>query len=91
MSKVKEWWKYSSLRFYCLNAKHNYDFWLNSKKVYTDIEYMRPTSVRKTSFEKTKKRRFRGYEYKGKLYLDNPGLSIKERDVWENWKKKKLI
>jgi len=90
--RIKIWWKYSSFRFYCLNAKHNYDFWLNSRRVFTTIEYLKFAShLRSSSFKKQKKKRFVGYEYKGKIYLDNPGISIKERDVWEKWKEKGLI
>lgn len=29
--------------------------------------------------------------YKGSIYLDNPGIPNIDRDVWEAWKKKKLI
>ena len=89
---LKKWWKYSSLRFFILNAKHNYDFWLNSKKIFREIEFIKfNSSFRNNSFSKEKRKRFVGYEYKGKIYLDNPGLIIKDRDLWEVWKKKKLI
>jgi hypothetical protein len=88
---LKKWWKYSSLRFYVLNAIHNYDFWLNSKKVYTKIEFPKSNSFRNNKYIKEERKRFLGYEYKGKIYLDNPGLIINDRDLWERWKKKKLI
>ena len=88
---MKKWWKYSSLRFYVLNTLHNYDFWLNSKKVFTTIEFPKPTSFRNQVYQKETRKRFVGYNYKGKIYLDNRGLSINERDVWESWKSKKLI
>ena len=90
---MKEWWKYSSLRFYILNAIHNYDFWLNSKKVFEKIEYLKPASMsfRNNKYDKITKKRFLGYKYKGKVYLDNPGLSITDRQVWEKWKKNGLI
>lgn len=88
---LKEWWKYSSLRFYILNALHNYRFWLNSKKVYTTIEFTKSNSFRNTNYMKEKRKRFLGYQYKGKIYLDNPGLTINDRVLWEHWRKKKLI
>ena len=88
---LKKWWKYSSLRFYFLTSKHNYGFWLNAKKIYTIIEFPKETSFRNQVYEKITRKRFLGYQYKGKIHLDNPGLSIKERDIWEHWKKNKLI
>ena len=88
---LKKWWKYSSLRFYVLNTLHNYDFWLNSKKVYTTIEFTKSNSFRNTDYKQEKRKRFLGYEYKGKIYLDNPGIIISDRVLWEHWKKKKLI
>lgn len=90
---IKKWWKYSTLRFYVLNAVHNYGFWLNSKKTFETIEYLKPASMsfRNKKYDKIIKKRFVGYYYKNKLYLDNPGLSITDRDVWEEWKKRKLI
>ena len=90
MSYLKRWWKYSSLRFYILNAKCNYSFWFFCKKEYKTIEYFTYNSLRRSP-KKISKKRFIGYRYKGHLYLDNPGLSIKERDVWEAWKKKGLL
>lgn len=88
---LKKWWKYSSLRFYVLNTLHNYDFWLNSKKVYTTIEFTKSNSFRNIDYKKETRKRFLGYEYKGKIYLDNPGIIISDRDLWEHWKKKNLI
>ena len=40
--------------------------------------------------EKTpvKKKRFVGYKYKGKTYLDNPGFKDVEEEVWHLWKSK---
>lgn len=88
---IKKWWKYSSLRFYILNALHNYNFWLKSQKIFTTIDFPKATSFRNQKYEKQVRKRFLGYQYKGKIYLDNPGLIIPERDVWECWKNKKLI
>lgn len=91
VSDTKLWWRYSSLRFFILNASWNYRFWLNAKKQYEEKEY-RP--INENGFytgEKKKIRKFVGYLYNGETYLDNPGLPIKDRDVWEKWKKKGLI
>ena len=87
----KKWWKYSKLRYYVLNAKDNYDFWLRSKKIFKTIEYKEIASFRNLDFKKVRKKRFVGYQYKGKIYLDNPGIIISDRDVWKSWKKKNLF
>ncbi len=90
---LKKWWKYSTVRFYVLNTIHNYDFWLNSQKIFETKEYLKPAtmSFRNNKYDKIVKKRFVGYKYKNKIYLDNPGLSIVERDVWEEWKTRGLI
>ncbi len=90
---IKERWKYSVIRFYVLNAIHNFSFWLNANKIFEEIKYKKPASMsfRNQKYDNIVKRRFVGYKYKNKVYLDNPGLQIKERDVWEEWKKKKLL
>ena len=91
---LKNWWKYSSIRFYVLNAKFNYGFWLKSKKKFDYIKFNKPQPFKINTthkIEKITKKRFVGYEYEGEVYLDNPGFKIKNRDVWENWKKKGLI
>ncbi len=90
---LKKWWKYSTVRFYVLNTIHNYDFWLNSQKVFEIKEYLKPASLsfRSNKYDKILKKRFVGYKFKNKIYLDNPGLSITERDVWEEWKRRGLI
>jgi len=41
--------------------------------------------------KKVSKKRFVGYMYKGNIYYDNPGLQIKDGDLWNKWKKDKLI
>lgn len=92
-------WKYSKLRFYLLNTIWNYRFWLYSKKIYKDINYVTEIGdyemddffKLKKNKKPVKKRRFVGYFFENNIYLDNPGMPIKERDVWEKWKKKKLI
>jgi hypothetical protein len=36
-------------------------------------------------------KRFIGYVYNNKIYLDNPGLENIDRDTWKAWKKKGLL
>lgn len=87
---LKNWWKYSSLRFYILNTLWNYKFWLGAKKVFENITYNKKDRFGILESSITKKH-FKGYLYNGKLFLDNPGIPNIERDVWEIWKTKKLI
>ena len=92
-------WRYSRIRFYLLNAKWNYKFWLFAKKMYKtktfqiedgdyDMDFDYTLKKKKKSILK---RRFVGYFFENNLYLDNPGLKIDDRKTWEIWKKKKLI
>lgn len=90
IKQIKTWWKYSSLRFYWLNTKFNYDFWLKSNKEYKWISFSKGNPFR-NDYRRVEKQRFVGYRYKGSLFWDNPGLLIPDRDVWEKWKKKGLI
>ena len=87
---MKNWWKYSSLRFYILNIIHNYKFWLNAKKLYDITKSSQKDRLGNTTTVSSKKR-FKGYVYNGKIYLDNPGIPNIERGVWESWKAKGLI
>lgn len=89
---LKFWWKHSSFRYYALNLRYNISFWLNAKKIYSNIEFTKESSsFRNKLYQKETRKRFIGYQYKNKIYLDNPGMSIPDRDVWESWKKKNLI
>jgi len=85
------WWKYSTLRFYILNAMWNYKFWLNAKKVYDTVTYNTHVSRLGERGSPVTKKRFKGYSYKGKIYLDNPGIPDIPKDVWSAWKKQGLI
>ncbi len=87
---LKDWWKYSSLRFYILNTIWNYKFWLGAKKIFDNIVLNKKDrfGILESSINK---KRFKGYLYKGQIYLDNPGIPNIDRDVWEAWKKKGLI
>lgn len=90
ISKFKKWWKYSSIRFYVLNALWNYRFWISCKKKYKQISYFKRDFFKNNSHKVTK-RRFDGYLYKGSVYLDNPGMQNIDKDVWDEWKKKGLF
>ena len=92
-------WKHSKLRFYIKNALWNYKFWFFATKVYNNFNY----EVSDKGFhldivmkmlpkkKKVSKRRFAGYFYKGRLYLDNPGLQNIDEETWKAWRKKGLI
>ena len=91
-------WKYSRLRFYILNTKWNYGFWIFARKVYRDFKYQTKTGefvdttfkiIERKSPEKS--RRFVGYMYKNRIYQDNPGIQDIDADTWKAWKKKGLI
>jgi hypothetical protein len=94
-----KFWKHSKLRFYIKNAIWNYKFWFFAKKIYKDFHYetddqgFNVDTVLKmhTKKKKMKKRRFAGYFYEGRLYLDNPGLQNIDHETWEAWRKKGLI
>ena len=88
---IKNWWKYSVLRFYVLNTCWNYKFWLNAKKIYELIPQTNYTNRLVENEIPGSKKRFKGYMYKGRIYLDNPGIPNIERDVWNVWKDKKII
>lgn len=88
--KLKTWWKYSAFRFYIKNALWNYKFWIYSRPEYTNISYLKKNFFN-VGQERINKRRFLGYKYKGKIYLDNPGLQNIEPEVWNVWKIKKLV
>lgn len=88
--KIIKTWKCSKIRFYIKNTIWNYKFWVLCKRKYEDITYFEKDFFRNNK-NKVIKRRFVGYEYKGKIYLDNPGLQDIEKYVWDSWKRKKLI
>ena len=39
MNLMQKKWYFSNLRFYLKNAIWNYKFWLNSKKIFEEVEY----------------------------------------------------
>ena len=96
---LKNIWKYSHLRFYILNAMWNYKFWLNAKKLYRNISYQIDDGEYDMNFDYTlkkkkktiTKKRFVGYFFNNNVYIDNPGISVEDRETWVRWKKKGLI
>jgi hypothetical protein len=74
------------IRFYLRNAIWNYWFWLNCKRKFVEYSFIKKNPINNKR-EKIVKRRFVGYEYKGKIYIDNPGISIKNKDEWDVVKK----
>jgi len=88
--KISIWWKFSALRFYIKNSIWNYKFWLFCEKDYKNISYFKKLFYRMNK-QKILKNRFKGYRYQGKVYLDNPGVQIEDKEVWHEWKRKGLI
>lgn len=91
ISKIKKIWYFSSIRFYIKNLIWNYNFWLKSKKIFYFENYkLKDINGFFTGKEKNIKK-FKGFLYKDKIYLDNPGFSISDRELWSHWKNKGLI
>lgn len=96
-------WKHSRLRFYILNTLWNYKFWLFAEKIYRmhtyevvednlSLEDVDITGKIRFKKKKVTKRRFIGYKYDGRMYLDNPGFRhMVDEETWKAWKKKGLI
>jgi len=99
MKLFKNTWKHSRLRFYILNAKWNYKFWLFAKKMHKTVSYQIEEGDYDMDFDYKLKRnkktvykkRFIGYFFENNIYLDNPGIKIDDRETWEAWKKKGLV
>lgn len=87
---IKRKWYFSSLRFYYLNAKWNYNFWLKCTREYKTLEYYHFSNLKEEP-QKLSKLRFIGYKFNNTIYIDNPGFPIKDRELWKCWKKKGLI
>lgn len=96
----RKWWKYSRWRFYYLNLKWNYSFWLGCRKIYKKVYYKKEddtdfhidpyTGKMKFKTIQVSTKRFEGFMYKGMIVDDNPGFPI-DRDTWVKWKKKGFI
>jgi len=97
------WWRHSRLRFYILNVVWNYNFWLFAEKIFKIHTYnvedknLSLDNVDITGHiiynkKRVDKRRFVGYMYDGRMYLDNPGFKhTVDKVTWEAWKRKGLI
>lgn len=90
MKSLKSYWEISKIRFYIKNTIWNYSFWLFCKKKYKTISYIKQ-DVKNLKRENVSKKKFEGYLYKGKVYLDNPGLQNIKKSTWKSWKKKNLF
>ena len=92
--------------FYILNTLWNYKFWLYKNKICKEhiyeivdenelLDLNNVDITGKIVYNKKKrvsKRRFIGYLYKNRMYLDNPGIRhLVKKSTWEVWKKKGLI
>ncbi len=92
-------WKHSVIRFYIKNTIWNYKFWLFAKKMYKNVTYQIEDGDYNVDVyyhaNKNKKvvskKRFVGYLYNKKLYIDNPGFHVDDYETWKSWKRKKLI
>ncbi len=91
MKQLRKLWYYSAIRFYVNNLIWNYQFWFLAKKVYTTEEYTVRHEKGYLTDETKILKKFQGYDYKGTIYLDNPGMPIKDRVLWLKWKNKGLI
>ena len=91
MNLMQKKWYFSNLRFYLKNAIWNYKFWLNSKKIFEEVEYRVKDQNGFYTGEIRKFKKFKGFQYKEKIYLDNPGFEIENRELWIHWKNKGLI
>jgi hypothetical protein len=76
------------IKIYIKNAIWNYKFWFFCKRKYVEYSYIKKNPINGKR-EKMVKKRFLGYEYKGKIYQDNPGMPIKKESDW-NFIKKQL-
>jgi hypothetical protein len=93
---LKKAWKHSKLRFYIVNAKWNFRFWLHCKKVYEDLVYEEPIDdfqvgpdmKIKQSKKIHRRKRFKGYYYNGDIYLDNPGIQGEDEETMKAWMRK---
>lgn len=92
----------SRIGFYFLNLRWNLKFWLLSEKVYKDFSYLVNDGIDENSIYdvgvkiKFKKKtitskRFIGFLYEGRIYLDNPGIQNVKKEIKDSWIKKRLL
>lgn len=91
MNKMTEKWYFSKLRFYLKNLIWNYYFWLTAKKVYKIENFKIKDSKGFYTGESKNIKKFIGFSFRNKIYLDNPGFPITDRELWKVWKNKGLI
>lgn len=95
-------WKYSKVRFYILNLIWNYKFWIFSEKIYQNHSFQvnEELDMNKTNPEgrvgykkrTINQRRFIGYMFEGKMYLDNPGVKeFVDKETSRRWIEKGFI
>ncbi len=99
-------WKHSKIRFYLKNMIWNYRFWIYAKPVYVFRKYKIPIhnleekltdgfdyyyDTFNQQYEYREVKRFMGYQYKDKIYLDNMGMENIDEDTWISWIKKRLV
>jgi hypothetical protein len=89
VKKIKNFWKFSKFRFYIKNIICNVEFFFFSKKMYRFVDYTEGEMIFRP--KKVRKKRFVGYKYKNRIYLDNPGFEDLEPEVWHYWKEKKYF
>ncbi len=85
-----------------MNCTWNYKFWLLSTKIYKEKSYWKSSEedfqmdftfklIPKNKLIHSKKR-FSGYFYNNKIYLDNPGVKeMVDSDTWNYWLHKKFV
>tara|TARA_R110001592_G_scaffold75555_2_gene228722 strand:+ start:321 stop:569 length:249 start_codon:yes stop_codon:yes gene_type:complete len=78
---------FGQIKFYIKNSIWNYKFWLFCKRKYVEYSFTKKSPINGKR-EKVIKKRFLGYEYKGKIYQDNPGMPITSEYEWNIVKKK---
>lgn len=91
MSKIFEKWYYSTLRFYIKNLLWNYLFWLKAKKIYKYENFKLKDQNGFYTGQSKNIKKFIGFEFQNKIYLDNPGFPITDRKLWKIWRNKGLI
>ena len=78
---------FKKIKFYIKNSIWNYKFWLLWKRKFVEYSFIKKNRINGKR-EKVIKKRFQGYEYKGKIYQDNPGMPLSTKYEWDIVKKK---
>jgi len=91
--------KQSIFYFYLKNLIWNIRFWFFCKKIYKTFSYEISSKdfvldeVLKMHYKKEiiTKKRFVGYLFENKIYYDNPGFPILDRNSWLKIKKNNML